>query len=70
MAEGKITGRAKSWMRADDLSLNFSTKTGGGIGGNCASVSSQILSIHGQSNLCPLSSFKLNTKAAFSTERI
>jgi hypothetical protein len=26
------------------------------------------LSIHGQSNLCPLSNFKLKTNAAFSTE--
>lgn len=42
---------------------------GGGVGGNLATVSSQALSIHGQSNLCPLSSFKLKTKAAFSTEK-
>ena len=68
MAEDDITGRAKSCKSAEQRSLNLSTKAGGVVGGNCASVSSQALSIHGQSNLCPLSSFKLNTKAAFSTE--
>jgi len=46
----------------------LSTNTGGVAGGNRASVSSQALSIHGQSNLCPLSNFKLKTNAAFSTE--
>jgi hypothetical protein len=68
MAEGDITGRAKSCESAEQRSLNLSTKTGGVVGGNRVSASSQALSIHGQSNLCPLSSFKLNTKAAFSTE--
>jgi hypothetical protein len=28
------------------------------------------LSIHGHNSLCPLSSFKLNTNAAFSTENL
>lgn len=37
------------------------------MGGNKASDSSHMLSIHGQSSLCPVSSFKLKTAAAFST---
>ena len=37
------------------------------MGGNKASDSSHMLSIHGQSSLCPVSSFKLKTEAAFST---
>lgn len=39
------------------------------MGGNKASDSSHMLSIHGQSSLCPVSSFKLKTEAAFSTAR-
>lgn len=68
MAEDEITGSADSCKSADDLSWNLLTKSGGGVGGKWASVSSHALSIQGQSNLCPLSSFKLNTRATLSTE--
>lgn len=65
--EEEITGRATSCTRAEQRDLYSSTKTVVGIGGKVASFSSQELSTHGQSSLCPLSSFKLNTKAALST---
>lgn len=67
--EDEITGRAERCNNIEQRSLNLLTKIGGGVGGNSANASSQALSIQGQSNLCPLSNFKLNTKAAFSTER-
>lgn len=70
MAEDEISGRAKSRKSAQERSLNLSTKTWGGVGGNSANLSSQALSIHGHNSLCPLSSFKLNTNAAFSTENL
>lgn len=66
-AEDAIRGRVDNSNRAEQRSLKLSTNTGGDVGGNRASVSLQALSIHGQSNLCPLSNFKLKTKAAFST---
>lgn len=68
IAEDEIRGRADSCKRAEQRSLKLSTNTGEDRGGNRANVSLQALSIHGQSNLCPLSNFKLKTKAAFSTE--
>lgn len=67
-ADDEIRGRADSCKRAEQRPLKLSTNTGEGVGGNRATDSSQALSIHGQSNLCPLSSFKLKTNAAFSTE--
>ena len=51
IAEDEIRGRADSCNRAEQRSLKFSTKTGGGVGGNRATVSSQALSTHGHSNL-------------------
>uniref|UniRef100_A0A2P2KTG5 Uncharacterized protein LOC105118571 n=1 Tax=Rhizophora mucronata TaxID=61149 RepID=A0A2P2KTG5_RHIMU len=66
-AEVEITGRAESCKSAKQRSLYLSTNTWGEVGGNSASLSSQALLTQGHSNLCPLSSFKLNTMAAFST---
>ena len=67
IAESDIKGRADNSNNADERSIYFSTNTGAGIGGNRAKDSSQALSTHGQSSLCPVSSFKLKTRAAFST---
>lgn len=67
IAEDEICGRADSCKREEQRSLKLSTNTGGAVGGNRASASLQALSTQGQSNLCPLSNFKLKTKAAFST---
>jgi hypothetical protein len=68
IVEDEIRGRADNCERAEQRSLKLSTNTRGAVGGNRATVSLQALSIQGQSNLCPLSNFKLKTNAAFSTD--
>lgn len=67
IVEDNIAGRAESRMSIEARSLYPSIKVAGGVGGSSASASSHTLSIHGHNSLCPLSSFKLNTAAAFST---
>lgn len=69
ITEDEIRGREDNCKRVEQRSLKLSTNAGGDMGGNRARVSLQALSIHGQSNLCPLSNFKLKTKAAFSTAK-
>lgn len=68
MATGKTTGRAISCDREKKRFLYSSINPSRDKVGNWANSSEQALLIQGHSNLCPLSSFKLNTVAAFSTD--